>query len=344
MSHKNLSAIIKIPKLLKDKLNNKKVNQIYKKFEKSLELKKSFLVGVSGGPDSLALAFLAKIFSIKKNLISKFYIVDHKLRPESTNEAETVKKVLKRYSINAEILTWKGKKPSKNIQALARKKRFELLFLKCDELNINNILLGHHQEDLFENFFIRMLRGSGLKGLISLEKKSRIKNINLLRPLLDQKKDDLIFLSKYVYDFYIQDPYNKDEKFKRIQIRNLIEKLENNGLDKKKFNKTIQNLKNSNSSIDFYVNENLKQNTFYSSKNKKMIINKDFFKQSQEVIFRSLSDSIKLIGNKYYASRGKKLTKIIEYIQNEQSFRATLGNCIIEKVNHTVIISKEPKI
>ena len=81
MSHKNLNAKIKIPKLLKDKLNNKKVNQIYKRFEKAVDLKNNFLVAVSGGPDSLALAFLAKIFSVKNNLNSKFYIVDHKLRP-----------------------------------------------------------------------------------------------------------------------------------------------------------------------------------------------------------------------------------------------------------------------
>ena len=115
MNLKNLSVTTKIPKLLEDKLNNKKVDQIYKRFEKSIDLKKNFIVAVSGGPDSLALAFLAKIFSIKNNLVSKFYIVDHKLRPESTKEAKTVKKILSKYLIHAEILTWRGKKPLKNI-------------------------------------------------------------------------------------------------------------------------------------------------------------------------------------------------------------------------------------
>ena len=46
MSHKNLSAKIKIPRILKDKLNNKKINQIYKKFENSLNLNESFAVAV----------------------------------------------------------------------------------------------------------------------------------------------------------------------------------------------------------------------------------------------------------------------------------------------------------
>ena len=42
-------------------------------------------------------------------------------------------------------------------------------------MKINDILLGHHQDDLLENFFIRMLRGSGLKGLVSLDKKNTIR-------------------------------------------------------------------------------------------------------------------------------------------------------------------------
>ena len=341
MSLRNLSATIKIPKLLKNKLNNKKINQIYKRFEKSLNINENFIVAVSGGPDSLALAFLAKIYSIKKKLISKFYIVDHRLRPESAKEAKTVRQVLKKYLIKAEILTWKGKKPIKNIQSLARNKRYELLFSKSRKFGINNILIGHHQDDLFENFFIRMLRGSGLKGLISLDKKNKIGDQNLLRPLLDQKKEDLVFLSKYVFDFYIKDPSNKDEKYKRIKIRKLIEEFKKNGLDKIELNKTITNLKYSNSVVNFYVNENLKKNTFFSLKDNKLIINKFFFEQPYEVIFRSFSDSIKLIGKKYYPVRGKKLDKIISIIKVDGQFRVTLGGCVIEKVNQTVIISKE---
>ena len=158
MSLKNLSVTKKIPKLLKNKLVNKRIYQVYKRFEKSLNINQDFIVAVSGGPDSLALAFLAKIYSFKKKLSSKFFIVDHKLRVSSTEEAKQVKKVLKRLNIKAEILTWKGQKPVKNIQSLARKKRYELLFDKCNRLKISNILLGHHQDDLFENFFKNVAR------------------------------------------------------------------------------------------------------------------------------------------------------------------------------------------
>ena len=341
MSHKNLSATIKIPKLLKNKLNNKKIYKIYQKFKKSLDINENFAVGVSGGPDSLALAFLAKIYSLENKLTSKFFIVDHKLRLESRIEAKVVKKILAKASIKAEILTWKGKKPKKNIQSIARKNRYELIFKRCNKFNIHNILLGHHQDDLFENFFIRMLRGSGLKGLISLDKKSVINKKNLLRPLLNQKKEDLIFISENVFNFYVEDPSNKEKKFKRVRIRNLIKELNREGFDNKKFLKTINNLKFSNSVVEFYVNENLKKNTTYSNKEKKLILNKNFFQQPHEVIFRAFSDSIKLIGKKHYSVRGKKLDKIIDDVDNHQSLKTTLGGCIIEKMNQTVIISKE---
>ena len=341
MSLKNLSVAKKIPKILKNKLDNERINQVYKRFEKSLNINQNFIVAVSGGPDSLALAFLSKIYSLKKNLAAKFFIVDHKLRSNSTNEAKEVKKVLKKLLISAEILTWKGKKPIKNIQSLARKKRYELLFNKCNRLKIFNILLGHHQDDLFENFFIRILRGSGLKGLISLDKKSKIKNVSLLRPLLDERKNDLEYISKNVFDYYVKDPFNEDEKFQRIKIRKIIQKLELNGLDQKKFLNTLKNLKQSDEVVRFYVNKNLDKNSFFLQKTNQLIINYNFFKQPHEIIFRSFSDSLKAIGMKYYGARGKKIDKVIHDIKRDRLSKATLGGCIIEKINQTVIISKE---
>jgi len=341
MSLKNLNAKKKIPKLFIDKLTNKRINQIYKKFEKYLNIDENFIVAVSGGPDSLSLAFLAKIYSIKNNLVSKFFIVDHKLRKESTKEAKLVKKILKKNHIEASILTWKGSKPIKKIQSLAREKRFQLLFTECEKYNIKNVLLGHHQDDLVENFFIRMLRGSGLKGLISLDKRSEIDKKTLIRPLLNQKKKDLEFLSKQVFNFYVNDPSNKNEEFKRVRIRNFINELKKDGLDFSKFLNTIRNLQYSNSVVDFYVSENIKENSYYSQKSNKTFVNNFFFQKPDEVIFRSLSSLIKIIGKKHNFVRGKKLSQTIKKIRENSFSKSTLGGCVLEKVNDTLIIEKE---
>ena len=72
-----------------------------------------------------------------------------------------------------------------------------------------------------------------------------------------------------------------------------------------------------------------------------MIIRKEYFEQPFEVVFRSLSDSIKLIGKKGYSVRGKKLSNIISKIEKSRIFKQTIGGCIIEKVNQTIIVSKE---
>ncbi|MDB9747051.1 tRNA lysidine(34) synthetase TilS, partial [Candidatus Pelagibacter sp.] len=276
MSLKNLNAI-KTPKKLRLKLSNKKIQRLFSTFEKSFGIQEAFTVAVSGGPDSLALAFLTKVYSVKYNLSCRYFVVDHKLRKESTDEAKKVIKILKDFDIKAQILTWNGKKPLKNIQSLARKKRYDLLFSKCKQLKISNIITGHHLDDLFENFFIRMIRGSGLKGLVSLEKKTKFASINLIRPLLDFEKKDLEFISNYVFNFFVNDPSNENTKFQRIKIRNIISAFRNNGLDKNKLILTLSNLKRSNQALKFYVEQNKELNSFLYKNNKKLVLSEFFF-------------------------------------------------------------------
>ena len=120
-------------------------------------------------------------------------------------------------------------------------------------MKINNILLGHHQDDLFENFFIRMLRGSGLKGLSAMKPLRKIDSkLTLCRPLLDVRKNFLIRISKNTFGKYIKDPSNKDEKYLRTKIRNLKKPLENSGVKYEQIFKSIQNLSFSRSTLDNY--------------------------------------------------------------------------------------------
>jgi tRNA(Ile)-lysidine synthase len=341
MSPKNLNVSSKTHSFLLNKLKDKRTLQIYQKFQKYLGIKKDFVVAVSGGPDSLALSFLAKIYSIRKKSNVKYFIVDHKLRKNSTSEAKYVQKQLKKYLINLKILTWNGKKPKKNIQSIAREKRYRLLVDNTKKLKIKNILLAHHLDDLFENFFIRIIRGSGLNGLVSLSKKTQTEKVNLIRPLLNFDKKDLIYISEHVFGSYIEDPSNKNDKFKRVKIRNILKNLETEGLDKNKFLLTIKNLKFSNETIKFYTNKNLNENISFLEKKKLIVLKQNFFHNSNEVIFRSFTQIIKLVGKKYYPVRGKKIDNIIKLVDAKAPFKVTLGGCVIKKVAKTVIVSKE---
>ena len=343
MSPKNLNVPNKTHRNLLNKLKDKRISQIYKKFEKNLKLKENFIVAVSGGPDSLALSFLSKIYSIKNSLIAQYFIVDHKLRHNSSIEARLVKTHLKKYSMDLNILKWKGTKPKSNIQSIARIQRYKFLINAAKKLKIQNVLTGHHLDDLYENFFIRILRGSGLNGLVSFGEKTSYQDIILLRPLLKLKKKDLIYVADKVFSSYIKDPYNDDNKFKRVRIRKLVKTLQVEGLDINKFFLTIKNLKLSNDVIKFNIAKNLEENSFYFKEKNLVIIKRKFFIQPHEVVLRSLMEIIKIVGKKYYYVRGKKLDNAIKVLnaQKIRFLKITLGNCILKKVNNSIVVSKE---
>jgi tRNA(Ile)-lysidine synthase len=344
MKKKSLNAKKKANNLTLKHLQNPKIKKIYKIFESNLSINNNFSVAVSGGPDSMALAFLAKCFSIINNVNINFYLVDHKLRKESSQEAKVVISVLKKFNIKCELLRWNGKKPTSNIQGIARKKRYYLLSKQCIKDKTNNLLLGHHLGDLYENFLIRLLRGSGLKGLTSFGQKSEYNRngVVLLRPLIGCEKKELIYISNKVFNFFIKDPSNSNENFKRIKVRNLLSDLEKEGLDKKKFNLTIDNLKDSDKSINFYVKNNLDKNSKFIKDKNIYFLNKDFFKQPNEIILRSINLVMRSVSKHYYPARGKSVINLIRKIQDEQiSSKTTLGGCFIEKVSETILISKE---
>jgi len=343
MNLKNLSAYSKTHKKILNHLNQKKILKIFEEFSSILNVKKNLAVAVSGGPDSLALAYLAKCFSLLNNINVKYFIVDHKLRRESSLEAKKVRNILNKIDIKSKILAWNGKKPLGNIQSLAREKRFSLLANECKKNNIKYLLIGHHINDLFENFLIRIVRGSGLNGLISFDHKTKYKNENLeiLRPLLNLEKKDLIYVCKKVFNFFVKDPSNININYKRTRIRTLLHSLEKEGLDKKKLLLTIKNLKDSDASIKFYVDRNLNKNAIFSKRKNSYILSQNFFDQSHEIIFRSLTKIIQNIGKKYYPVRGKSIDNIIERINDKSFLKLTLGGCYIERAGETILISKE---
>tara|TARA_E500000178_G_scaffold278133_1_gene277546 strand:- start:89 stop:685 length:597 start_codon:yes stop_codon:yes gene_type:complete len=196
-------------------------------------------------------------------------------------------------------------------------------------------------DDLIENFFLRMARGSGLKGLVSFGTNTQIKNINLIRPLIKFDKKDLKFLSKFIFDFYVDDPSNDDIKFNRIKVRKLIKEFKDFGLDKNKFQLTIENLNKSDQSIKFYVEKNKRVNSIFNYKKNQLILKENFFDNSHEVILRSLSDLIHLVGKKPNFVRGKKIENILSKIKEGKLRKETLGGCVIKMVNHTMILIKE---
>lgn len=346
MKRKNLNAKKITLNFYRNNLKKKKVRELYKKFKRNFDYLKidKICVLVSGGPDSLALLFLLKCYSLEKKIKIYCYLVDHKIREGSTLEAKKVKLFLRNYLIDCKILVNKEKITPSNLQSKARLIRYNLAFKESKKNKIKYIFTGHHRDDLYENFFIRLVRGSGLKGLVSFHNvKSKIKkesDIKIIRPLINFNKNQLKYIVDETFIYYVKDPMNNSNTFLRSRIREMILKLGKDGLKLKKLEQTLLNLADSDHSIDFYVKKNIAVNVI----NKKdfILLNSNFFENSSEVVFRSLNIILLKFSKKNNYVRGKKLKFLINWLENETTpKKLTLSGCIFEKTNNTVLISRE---
>ena len=348
MKKRSLSVKKKIHNFYLKSLQNKKIKKTYKIFEKNLSRYNfnKICIAISGGVDSMALLFLLKCYTVNKKIKIYCCTVDHRLRKESSIEAKKIKEFLRKYNIFCEILTNKKKEIKSNIQSEARNLRYDLIYNFCQKNNLKFILTGHNKNDLYENFFIRLLRGSGLRGLSSFYSVSSNPNfkkpITVLRPLLSIDKNDLSFITKETFGMYFEDPSNTNEKFLRVKIRKMLKQLFDEGLDLRKFNKTLQNLNYSSKTIDYFISLNIKSNVVYKRSKNMFVLNHSFFDNPNEVISHSFNRLFLELNNKNNFTRSKKIDLLINNLKtstHDQKF--TLSGCIIEKVNKTVLIYKE---
>ena len=344
MKRKSLIAKRKVDKknlLIKEY----KIQKFYTKFKNKLKThinKSDFVVAVSGGPDSLCLAYFSKLYSKEFKNKAHVLIVDHKLRNASAKEAIKVKNILKNKGIKSNILKWKGKIPNSNIQKNARNIRYSLISEYCDKKKLKFIITAYHIDDQIENFFIRLLRGSGLTGLSSMsENVNYNKKVKIIRPFLDLKKSELKYVTLNFFGTFIEDPSNKNEKFLRVRIRKYRKNLEKEGLKSDNVITSINNLMHAKKALNFYKNKALLKHVSFMSKNKCIINGKIFSEEAKEIIFKSFSDILSLISGSYYPPRSKKIVSLIERISKPKYNKSTLGGCVIEKKDSFIFVSKE---
>tara|TARA_B100000575_G_C23113144_1_gene643196 strand:- start:1032 stop:2051 length:1020 start_codon:yes stop_codon:yes gene_type:complete len=320
------------------------LDKIYQNFKTKINKyqKKSFVVAVSGGPDSLALVALTKLYKAEKKTTFKYVLINHNIRKISTREAQITKNLLKKHDITLDIILNK-KKIVKNIQGEARNIRYNLILNYCNKKKIKNLITAHNLEDQVETFFIRLSRGSGLTGLSSMNHITKLgKGIRLYRPLLDIKKKDLEKISKLVFKKYISDPSNENNKFLRARIRNLQIYLNKSGIKYDQIVRSINNLASSRVVLDDYVSKIFK-NTTIKLKNEIIIDQKKFELLNNEIQIRIINKSIKDVTKNYYNPRSKKVIYLIDKLNSKAFKNSTLGGCIFEKKGYQISVKKEKK-
>lgn len=192
------------------------------------------LLAVSGGPDSVALMLLAAAWGRSRPSPPWLQVatVDHGLRPQSRDEAKAVAAWAKSLGLAHTTLAWDGPKPKTRIQELAREKRYELLLAHATTIGAGALATAHHADDQAETILFRMIRGSGIAGLAGMAATSDRDGCLISRPLLDCAKNDLVAHCEAENHPYFRDPSNADPAYARTRIRDLLARLEPEGLNR----------------------------------------------------------------------------------------------------------------
>lgn len=180
-------------------------------------------VAVSGGRDSLALALLVDEWARAQSGSLTALIVDHRLRSESQDEANHVAALLRRCSINTEILCWSDAKPQTGISEAARVARYDLLQDRCRVLGVLHLLLGHQADDQAETVLLRLADASGPEGLAGMAGIVERANLRLLRPLLGIGRDRLAATVLAHGLTWVDDPSNQNEDYARVLARQSLQ-------------------------------------------------------------------------------------------------------------------------
>ena len=183
----------------------------------------SILVGLSGGPDSVAmLHLLCKLRRSMKLLVHAVYI-NHGIRPKAAAEEEAFcRRLCRRLKVDLTIVREDvptiAQRERTGIEETARNVRYRALESLADELDCEKIALGHHADDNIETILFRILRGTGRTGLLGIP----IQRGRIIRPLLHStRKEILDYLKKEKLRFCI-DESNVSDEYSRNYLRNRL--------------------------------------------------------------------------------------------------------------------------
>ena len=182
--------------------------------------------------------------------------INHNINKESGKWAKFCQSMCKELNIPIVVQNTTVNNEKKiGIEAAARQQRYH----SFGQLGCDVIVLAHHLNDNVENFFIRLLRGSGIDGLSSMDEETKINKVLYLRPLINIDKE---FIVNYAHNNqlrWIDDPSNNDEKIIRNKIRKSVFPILqtiNCGFISN-INRTISHIKNTKKYINTSVEENI---------------------------------------------------------------------------------------
>ena len=215
----------------------------------------AIVLAVSGGPDSIALMWLAarwrSTLARAPRLIA--VTVDHGLRAEATREARDVKRLARALDLPHRTMRWAGVKPRTGLPAAARAARYRLLAQAARSIGATHILTAHTRDDQAETLLMRLFRGSGIAGLAAMARESEREGLVLARPFLNVSKARLIATLQKAKVGFADDPTNRDLNFTRPRIRSVMPVLAAEGGDAGNLARLASRLARANAAVEVLV-------------------------------------------------------------------------------------------
>lgn len=179
------------------------------------------VIGVSGGADSTAMLHL--LSQVHNPTLLNAVYVDHQLRPDETEaEIQLLTNQCAEIGVSFTVCTIDVpaavKASGRSVEEAARQLRYQQLYTILEKVNANKICVAHTADDQVEEFFLRLIRGTGTAGLSCMKALSE----NILRPLLTIHKSDLISYLNTHKIRYSNDSSNHDLRYQRNRVRHLL--------------------------------------------------------------------------------------------------------------------------
>ena len=215
----------------------------------------ALILAVSGGPDSIALMWLAarwrRTLARGPRLIA--VTVDHGLRAEAAREAREVKRLARALDLPHRTLHWTDAKPRTGLPAAARSARYRLLAQAARSSGATYILTAHTRDDQAETLLMRLFRGSGIAGLAAMAPVTEREGVWLARPFLNVSKSRLVATLKRAKVGFAEDPTNRDTHFTRPRIRAVMPVLAAEGGDARNLARLASRLARANAAVEVLV-------------------------------------------------------------------------------------------
>ena len=189
----------------------------------NLDKEFKYVVACSFGPDSMALLDMLQ----KEGYQIVVAHVNYHKRNESNSEEKALRKYCFDHFVPCEVLDTTGMACDKNFQEWAREVRYKFFKKVVDMYDAKAVLVAHHQDDLLETFLMQEQRG-GIVKYWGIAEKTNIFNVEVIRPLLEFKKSDLLKYNEENNVPYSIDVSNLYDDYERNRIRHtIVEKLTN---------------------------------------------------------------------------------------------------------------------